>query len=158
MHTVFTYLFALFLMLDLRSEHAVYISVVEITDGRVEVKVFTDDLQNAIRNFDPNMKMAQDDQFCRENRNTIQSYFQRNLKIDINDKPMEFSYASATTEGDSYWIVFDMGKVGTWKTVSVEDRHFMEIFPTQTNIIKIIGGKQRFCKLTIGDPSCSFPM
>ncbi len=159
MYAVLTYLSALVLLCHpVASDHAVYISVVEITEERVQVKVFTDDLQNAIRNYDSNYRQVSDGQFCSENRLLIQRYFQSHLTIKINGQPIVLRYTSASKEGDSYWVSFDMPQMGIWQSIEVTDKHFMELFPTQANIIKIMAGKQRFCKLTVNKPDCKFPL
>ena len=158
MQTLVSYLFALQLLgTPLVDDHAVYISVVEIREGRLQVKVFSDDLQNAIRNYDSNFRSVSDEQFCFENRASIENYFGSTLRITINDEQVAFSYASATKEGDSYRLSFDMPDMGIWTSIEVDDRHFMELFPSQTNIVKIMGSKQRFCKLTLNKSACQFP-
>lgn len=136
--------------------HAVYISVVEITTGEIKVKVFTDDLMDAIRNHSKSVSNASEAEFCGRHRKELQNYFKEKLKVRINQKPVSFNYHSSSQEGDSFWISFDFSMNETWKSIRVEDRHFMELFPTQSNIVKINGPAQRFGKLSATQASCSF--
>lgn len=138
------------------SEHAIYISVVEIYPSEVKVKVFTDDLISAIRNSNANLKQSTEEEFCSANQRLIESYFKSKLKIKVNGTPVSLTYRNSILEGDSYWISFNSNAATDWKTVQVEDTHFLELFPTQSNIVKLTGSKQRFCKLSKGTTNCSF--
>jgi len=136
-------------------DHAVYISVVEFQGKELRLKLFTDDLQDAIRNDSQAFQSSDDQNFCRVNRTPIESYFRKKIKIKVNGRQISFRLRDSKLEGDSYWIAFDLDASEEWKTLSLTASHFMELFPTQTNIIKVIGSKQRFCKLTTSNRTCS---
>ncbi len=139
------------------SDHAVYISVVEFQENSVRIKVFTDDLQDAIRNDSPgSFQPGNISDFCNLNQSAIEKYFQNKLKIVINNSPVAIKYLKSRVEGDSYWINFTMNFSGSWKSLNISAPFFRELFPTQSNIIKVMGSKPRFCKITAGNPQCSF--
>lgn len=135
--------------------HAIYISVVELESDEIRVKVFSDDLRDAIRNHTGVQSVSIDD-FCAKYQKEIQQYFGEKLRLKINEAEVPYQYKIATEEGDSYWITFSFIKSGDWKSVKVEDTHFMELFPTQSNIIKVGWPDLRFGKIRAGETSCSF--
>ena len=136
--------------------HAVYISVVEIEAEKIRVKVFSDDLRDAIRNDTGIVPDTAVSDFCDRHHEEIQQYFMKNLKIKINEKPVAYHYESASFEGDSYWINFGFIPEQEWKSIYIEDKHFMELFPSQSNIIKVKATDLRFDRLTSSKTSCSF--
>ncbi len=137
-------------------DHAVYISVMEFHNSELRLKLFTDDLQNAIRNHSDAYVAVSEESFCEKNRRHIESYFQKKIKLRINDQPISISYRSSRMEGDSYWITFSFQRIVDWKKFDLTANYFMELFPTQTNIVKIVGTKQRFCKISSSSSKCSF--
>ena len=142
-------------MYSLSEDHAIYISVIEFHGKELKVKLFTDDLQDAIRNDNSSFQPSDVKSFCRVNKTPIESYFMKKLKIMVDGKAASIRLRESKLEGDSDWILFDMNSNEEWRTLSITASHFMELFPTQTNIIKVIGSKQRFCKLTSSNPTCS---
>lgn len=138
------------------SDHAIYISVVEIEAQRVRVKVFQDDLQDAIRNYSSLVPDTIRTNYCEQNRTMIEDYFNEKLKIAINNQPMALTYQTSSEEGDSYWISFLYSAPDVWQSIVVEDSHFIELFPIQSNIIKLVYPKQHFCRLSLGEPKCTF--
>ena len=156
MLTFYATLLACWASWELEDRHAIYISVIEFKETDFRLKVFTDDLQDAIRNFNSGFQSVTDDSFVSRNHLIVQEYFRKTIEISINDEPVNFLYHSSTIEGDSYWINFRFNNPGGWKSFEMTDKHFMELFPTQTNILKMMGKKQRFCKFTHQSSSCRF--
>lgn len=139
-----------------KERHAVYISVVEIEAKTIRIKVFSDDLRDAIRNHTGITSDSSTTNYCDRYQNEIQQYFYQKLTLTINESNVAFQYKESSEEGDSYWITFGFTKEEDWKSVKVEDKHFMELFPTQSNIIKVNWPELRFNRLTLGQPSCTF--
>jgi len=121
-------------------DHAIYISVLEIDDQRLHVKVFTDNLEDAIRN----------------DANSIEGYFQKRIRLQINEQNIPFSLDEVVEEGDSYWISFRVETPGHWHSFYLEADYFMELFPDQINVVKVLYEKTQFFRLTKLNPSCSF--
>lgn len=153
----FTYL-SLFIIVTGPSveRHAVYISVVEIEAKEIRVKVFSDDLRDAIRNHSGVTSDSSITNYCDRYQSEIQQYFAQKLTLIINQNKTPFQYQKSSEEGDSYWITFGFTVEEDWKSIKVEDRHFMELFPTQSNIIKVNWPELRFGRLNMAQPSCSF--
>ncbi|MEM9897420.1 MAG: DUF6702 family protein [Bacteroidota bacterium] len=130
----------LYLSLSIISDHAIYISVLEIDNQRMKVKVFSDNLNDAIRN----------------DANSIEGYFQKKIKLKVNEMNVSFTLDEVTEEGDSYWITFKLSTPNKWNSFYLEADYFMELFPDQTNVVKVIGEKPQFFRLTKLNPTCSF--
>lgn len=122
------------------NDHAVYISVLEIDNQQMRVKVFSDDLADAIRN----------------DSSSIEAYFQKKIKLKINEQPIDFTLHEVSVEGDSHWITFNLYGPATWQTFALEADYFMELFGDQTNVVKVTGEKPQFFRLTKSNPSCRF--
>lgn len=156
MTTLTSAIFAFWTVVSVPSYHAIYISVLEFDQQQLRVKLFTDDLQDAIRNYSSDFKPGETNSFIQKNQRLVESYLNDKIQLSINGQVVKVNFQSSKVEGDSYWITFSLRNVGEWKSLSLRDTHFMELFPTQTNIIKITGDKQRFCKLTKQSNTCNF--
>ena len=137
-----------------RDDHAIYISVVEIKNdanalGLVSIKVFQNDLGDALRNFS-NEKTPYDlTQDCGTYSNVINDYFAKNISIIINGTRLELDLNDCEIVGDSYWLNFTSAAPKKWQQVYVKTVFLMELFPTQTNIITVdYQEERRMFKLT----------
>lgn len=135
----------LFIFLGLNSpaskeEHAIYISVLEIDRQEMKVKVFRDDLEDAIRN----------------DSSSMDEYFRKKIVLQINEQPVSFSLKEVSEEGDSYWITFSLDTPPQWNSFYLEADYLMELFPDQTNVVKIMGQKPQYFKLSKTNPACGF--
>lgn len=122
------------------NDHAIYISVLEIDEKEMKVKVFTDNLDDAIRN----------------DANSIEGYFRKKIRLQINEQFVGFNLQEVSEEGDSYWITFKLDAPTNWQSFYLEADYFMELFPDQTNVVKVIGDNPQFFRLTKANPTCSF--
>lgn len=123
-------------------EHALYLSVSEVKlqpEGisTIRIKVFSDDLQNAIRNFSAQYQHASLQEFFEKNERLIMQYFQEHLQLSINGRPVRYTYQSHTVEQDAHFITYRFNWEGEAAKISMEADFFMELFPTQTNIVKV---------------------
>lgn len=146
----------LFLVSPIEDEHAVYISVVEIEARQIRVKVFSDDLRDAIRSHAGIVSDSSALDYCNKYQKEIHQYFSEKLTLVINDKEIPFRFQAASDEGDSYWINFSFSMDEEWNSIQITDKHFMEMFPGQSNIIKVNWPDLRFGKLSADETSCSF--
>ena len=124
------------------ADHAVYISVLEIDQQQMKVKVFEDNLQDALRN----------------DSNTVEGYFRKKIKLKINGNAVGFDFENKKVEGDSYWITFRLHEHEEWQSFSLEANYFMELFPDQTNVVKVLTEEPQFFRLSIFNPKCSFTL
>lgn len=140
------------------TDHAVYLSVLEIDGKQMRAKVFTDNIQDAIRNDSEEFVPTAEEEFPNRNRSAIEKYFQKKIELEINNRGVSISLQEASLEGDSYWITFHLETAEKWETFYLKADYLMELFPDQTNVVKIINEKPRFFRLTKSNASCSFSL
>ena len=124
-------------------EHALYLSVVEISTSNstidITVKVFRDDMVDALRNHGEILESTMDSLDYEE----VQSYFEQYIKLyPLQDVPLQVN--RVTIEGDSFFINLSTDRdFETVEQLSVS--HFFELFSSQKNITKItVNGQQYF--------------
>jgi len=120
-------------------EHAIYISVLDIqieeSEFRIEIKVFEDDLKDALRPF-----MLTD-----EFESAVQSYFDEKLSISSNDQVIELELLESRIVGDSRRISMTANLSGEIDQLEIRADYFMELFPDQQNILKLnFQGQKRY--------------
>ena len=138
--------------------HAIYISVLEIDNQQMKVKVFADDLQDAIRNSSKSFKSTPLTTLHSTNRQAIEAYFQEKIKVEADSRIASFSMDQVVVEGDSYWITLRFDGSQKWQSCILQANYLMELFPDQTNVIKVLGNKPQFFRLDRGNTSCSFSL
>lgn len=139
-------------------DHAIYISVLEIEEKQsrteLRVKVFTDDLANAVKNsFTNDVVMIED--FPSENEALIEAYFKDHLILKSKSRELDYYFIEYKTVGDSYWFTFEvLGSIGLLHSIKAD--YFMELFPTQQNIVTLfdISGEKKYCRLTVDNKTC----
>jgi len=141
--------------------HAIYISVIEIDHKQpaqatqVKVKVFTDDLENALRNAFGHPFKLPDAQACDREKTSIETYFQQHLKLEINGKPAVISFQKGEKKADATWLYFDLTAPNAWGELLITADFFMELFPTQTTTLTVYEGSALwFKKFTKGESVC----
>ncbi len=151
--------FLCFLFLSLpvaRLDHGIYISVLEIDPQEMKVKVFINDLQDAIRNDATSISPSSNISFPTQNRAAIEAYFQKKVQLEINSQNVPFSLTESKLEGDSYWFTFLLNEHAKWDSFHLTATYLMELFPDQSNVVKVLGKKPQFFRLTMDNTSCSF--
>ncbi len=151
-------IFGLIFWVTIPPDHAIYLSLIEIEEGEddtsVLVKVFTDDLQNAILNFSEDAKYEGDSSYCDVNRQLIQDYFNQHLRLKVETEEEYLDFQKSEIKGDSYRIYFTIPKTG-WEEIEITADYFMELYPTQQNITIVTNGDlKRSCRLTLKESSC----
>lgn len=140
-------------------DHALYIAVIQLehspsqTVATITVKVFTDDLQSALRNANRQYVPVKAEQLCGASRQSIQQYFKDHLVLLINQKKYPLTLSSCEHENDVFLLRFDLKCPDKWKTVKVSADFLMELFPDQSNMVSIFNGEEkRFFRLTRQQP------
>ncbi len=127
--------------------HAIYVSVMEIYPGdgftEIKIKVFSDDLQNALRNYSDKYHPGPISNFIEPNQTLITSYFNNKISLAINDTPIALEFLSAELENDAHFLTFRGPETRGWSEVKIRADYFMELFPDQSNIISVSYGKEK---------------
>jgi len=141
--------------LDSKGDHAIYISVVEINHNQgdematIKVKVFTNDMEDALKNaFNKNISLM-DASACNQNKTDVERYFMKHFSYSVNDKLLDLRLTTCESNGDAIWFHFQIDCPSQWKEVSITADYLMELFPTQSNVVSIHHGDQkRFLRIT----------
>ena len=121
----------------------------------MQVKVFQDDMQDAIRNANEGFVPLGDSLLFGHAGKMVEAYFQEKIELVVNNEAVEFWFDDYQVEGDSYWIAFEYDSPVEWQSLEVRAAYFMELFPTQQNILQVKTPKTSFCRLTVESASCS---
>jgi hypothetical protein len=140
-----------------RIDHAIYLGVIQIiheADGataEVNVKVFSNDTQNALRNAFEDYEVIPAEEICARQKDLLVDYFAKHLICTINGAKATMDFKTCQKENDVYWLTFNMGCPAKWKELRIEADFFMELFPTQSNMVSLHHGEERrFLRLTKG--------
>lgn len=141
-------------------DHAIYISVVEINYSSttkkpdLQIKVFTDDLQDVLRNFSTDYVIQPKEAFIANNRQLVEDYFKSNLKLEVNGELLQGKFENARAENDAHFLRFTFQKSEKdWKNLEIEGKFFTELFPDQSNILNLkMDEKKYFARLTKAKP------
>ena len=139
----------------LKCNHAIYLSVAEVVhekgkgDAQIKIKVFTNDMEDALFNEFSQRITLSDTAVFDANREYILQYFSNHFQISIDLKKQKLNLSRAELTGDAIWFYFNTGCAYDWKEVSVKADYLMELFPTQSNVISIEhDSKKQFIRLT----------
>ena len=120
--------------------HALYLSVIDVNIDeevmKIEVKVFTDDLLDVLKNQNSQMISTA----TKLSNAEIEEYFQKHLSTTDRGQNLQFSLDQITLEGESHFIHFSCPLPEGTSNLSVQAAYFMELFPTQQNILKVRKG------------------
>jgi hypothetical protein len=134
--------------------HALYLSLTEVDIAKdsmkVVVKVFSDDLSDALKNHAPAEYQPADlTLFFSDNETVATDYFNDKLKLFADQSRLNLVLDGHTVEGDAHFITFQSKHSKSIKSLSVEATFLMELFPTQLNVVEInSGGSTHFLKFT----------
>ena len=133
------------------ANHGFYIGVIDIYPSQprpIVITVFTDDLENALFNHFNSHTL---------NDSTVNSYFQTHFQVAINNKPVSSRVEQIEQLNDNTCKLFLM--VATpekWYNMRLEASFFMELYPTQNNIVRVHSQPTLYFRLTKQKKSCNF--
>ncbi len=136
------------------NNHALYISMTEVNVEKdslhVVIKIFSDDLRDALKNHAPLHYQPTDlSQFFSLNKTIAKEYFEDRLKLFADKSRLTLLLEGHSVEGDIHSISFQSRFTKPIKTLSVDATFLMELFPTQVNVFKINNGESsHFLKIT----------
>jgi len=135
--------------------HALYISVLEIdhrnksNEAGVNIKVFENDLADALKNEYRKTFNLEDSGSCSEYIPEIQEYFLKHITININGVNVMLRLTSCEKNSDSIWFYCMITTKDNWQEVEVKADYLMELFPTQSNVVSVYHGDQKkFLRIT----------
>ncbi len=161
MNTVFALLVSCFIAGS--NDHAIYIGVIDVIynedKASMELKVFSDDLRDIIRNYDEGYIHGELNDFHIQNRMLVDRYFTEKIQIEMNGNEFRLELKQIEKEGDVHRIYFDMDVPNVLEKLELTTDFFTELFPTQTNIVNLTyNGEKYFGKLTKATPTFSLTL
>lgn len=135
--------------------HAIYISVVEISHesntelATLKVKVFMDDLEDAIENeFRERVSLSQS-ALDSKNKNLVSRYVNGHLAFHVGSIKLNWELQGLENVGDAGWFSFRATCPEEWTQVQVFGDFLTELFPAQTNVFSVNhAGDKRLFKLS----------
>ena len=141
--------------------HALYLGTIQLKhelgeeQAIMHIKVFSDDLQSAIRNASQDFQPGPLSDLFEKNEALIKAYFTQHTSIVINEEasvPVLFKWEQ---QNDIHLLSFRLSCSTQWQALDFQANFFMELFPTQSNVVSIINGEQRqFARLSKQESSC----
>ena len=125
---------------DRAEEHAVYVSVVEISYGsgkvgKMQAKLFTDDLEDAI--FNQTRTRVKLSGNCTRHLELMEAYLKQHLVITINQQAIDYKISGCEKVDISTWLEFSFSCNDDWSAVRIQGDQLMELFPTQSNVFTV---------------------
>ncbi|MEM1137227.1 MAG: DUF6702 family protein [Bacteroidota bacterium] len=121
--------------------HAIYLSVCEIdylnSSLQIRMKVFTDDLEDAIRNQTGEIIKIEGHLAERVIHNKINNYLLSKFSISTNGKPLNLVYLKSEIENDALWVYFQSKQVKPFTYCTISNTTFIELFESQINVISM---------------------
>ncbi|MEZ4895401.1 MAG: DUF6702 family protein [Saprospiraceae bacterium] len=144
--------------------HALYLGVIELSmmpnQWQAEIKVFANDLEDAIRNEIGHRIPLQKGELPDEAIKPITEYFQDHFICGTGSHESPLIWQGIHREGDAVWIRFNLQAPTRPGTVQIRADFLMELFPTQINVLKIISNPDSppaaMAKLTKSNPQFAY--
>ena len=138
-----------FLNINWNPKHDFHTSLTEINynakSGSLElsVRVFTDDLELALTNFNKGKLVKVEDSESIVNP-LIEQYIRKNLALVSADKEVKFGkFYGKEKEADATWIFLEIFDCKQLKNYTLYNAIMQEMFSDQTNLVNIIYGNQK---------------
>ena len=136
-------------------DHAIYLSVAEVVHDPnrdfavVKIKVFTDDMEDALSNLAESRISLKSETDCQSNKLKIEAYFAKHFSFSVDSQLLNLNFTQCELLPDAIWFQFKIRCPEQWSTVEVKADYLMELFPTQSNIVSITyQGEKRFSNFT----------
>ena len=123
--------------------HKFYVSVTKIeyvkekNSLQIIAKIFTDDIEDALQEFSAapiSLDTKKETEATDEN---IKKYLLQKIRIKVNGKPVILEYIGKEYEVDMLVAYIEVKNLKDLKTIQIENKVLMEIFPEQQNIIHL---------------------
>ena len=124
----------------------------------ISVRIFTDDFENALRKFNPGVKMdilhpadqARMNQF-------VADYITKHLQLQVNGKPAALSFVGYEQQSESIWSYFEVKGLTGVQKVDVMNNLLHDYSTSQINMMHIkVGEKEQSYKLDYPDNKTTF--
>ncbi len=136
-------LLLIFPLISATSAHKFYVSITKIEyvkekkSLQIITKIFTDDIEDALQqryhlsiSLDTKKETEAADEY-------VQKYIIQKLNIKVNGKPVQLNYIGKEYDVDMLVAYIEVTNVPNLKSIEIENKVLMEMFPEQQNIIHL---------------------
>lgn len=141
--------------------HALYLGTIQLKHeagadhAQMNIKVFSDDLQSAVRNASAGFQTGPLSNLFEKNETLIKAYFRQHTNITINGQLTVPTLSKWNQQNDVHLLTFELSCPTQWQEVEFKANFFMELFPTQSNVVSIMNGERRqFARLNKQKSNC----
>jgi hypothetical protein len=135
--------FALVLMFALTSAvlHDFHTSLAEVEynarsrNFEVAIRVFSDDLEKALRVANPDQKIRVDG--TKASDPAVSAYMKKHFSISDSKRSGEINFIGTEMEGDVTWIYFEITGLDPKSNLSLQNLVLFESFDDQKNIVNV---------------------
>jgi hypothetical protein len=136
-------LLLIFPLISATSAHKFYVSITKIEyvkekkSLQIITKIFTDDIEDALQQrYDPSISLD-----TKKETETADEYVQKYIlqkpNIKVNGKPVQLNFIGKEYDVDMLVAYIEVTNVPNLKSIEIENKVLMEMFPEQQNIIHL---------------------
>ncbi|AFL79994.1 hypothetical protein Aeqsu_0482 [Aequorivita sublithincola DSM 14238] len=136
-------------MVSATPAHKFYVSITKIeyvkekSSLQIITKIFIDDIEDALQQrFDPSISLDTKKETEAADED-LKKYILQKINIKVNGKPVQLNYIGKEYDTDMVVAYIEVKNVKDIKTIEIENKVLMDLFPEQQNIIHLKTPKNR---------------
>lgn len=131
-----------FALCSFTSLHKYYISVTQIdfieSKKAIQItsRIFIDDMERLLQErYDESIILTENDDLTKVDA-YLENYFKQKLKIEINNRPVNFNYLGKEYDTDIMKCYLEIENVDEVKTLKISNEVLFDLYEDQQNIVK----------------------
>lgn len=136
-------LLLVFPLVSATSAHKFYVSITKIeyvkekSSLQIITKIFTDDIEDALQQrYDSSISLDTQKETKTVDED-VKKYLLQKISIKVNGKPVQLDYIGKEYDVDMLVAYMEVTNVPDLKSLEIDNKILMEIFPEQQNIIHL---------------------
>ena len=136
-------LLLVFPLVSATSAHKFYVSITKIeyvkekSSLQIITKIFTDDIEDALQQrYDSSISLDTQKETKTVDED-VKKYLLQKISIKVNGKPVQLDYIGKEYDVDMLVAYMEVTNVPDLKSLEIDNRILMEMFPEQQNIIHL---------------------
>jgi uncharacterized protein DUF6702 len=136
-------LLLVFPLFSATTAHKFYVSITKIEyvkekkSLQIITKIFTDDIEDALQQRYNSSISLDSKKETKATDEDVKRYILSKLKIEVNGKPVKLDYIGKEYDVDMLVAYIEVANITDLKSLEVENKILMEMFPEQQNIIHL---------------------
>ena len=130
-------------MVSATPAHKFYVSITKIeyvkekSSLQIITKIFIDDIEDALQqHYDPSISLDTKKETEAADED-LKKYILQKINIKVNGKTVTFDYIGKEYDTDMVVAYIEVKNVKELKTIEIENKVLMEMFPEQQNIVHL---------------------